>query len=210
MWSSRISNLGGHYHEHGKTWLACALGHQACREGYTVLYLRLPRLLQELPIAQGDGRYPKLMASLATTALLILDDWGLASLSDEHRRDILELLEDRHGRGATMVTSQFPVDHWHQVLGDPTLADAILDRLLHNAYKITLRGDAMRKRHAVVHHDVPTTSLDHPRRRCAPMGDRWGAAFVRIGWQASFGLGGSFAPDWVAGITGIRTCAGGN
>jgi DNA replication protein DnaC len=141
----------------GKTWLACALGHKACREGYTVLYLRLPRLLQDLPIAKGDGRYPKLMASLAKTALLILDDWGLATLSDEHRRDVLELLEDRHGRGATIVTSQFPVDHWHDVIGDPTLADAILDRLLHNAYKITLRGDSMRKRHAPVKTDMPAT-----------------------------------------------------
>jgi DNA replication protein DnaC len=139
----------------GKTWLACALGHKACREGYTVLYLRLPRWLQELPIAKGDGRYPKLMASLAKTALLILDDWGLAPLSDEHRRDVLELVEDRHGRGATIVTSQFPVDHWHDAIGDPTLADAILDRLLHNAYKITLRGDSMRKRHVVVKNDIP-------------------------------------------------------
>jgi len=139
----------------GKTWLACALGHKACREGYTVLYLRLPRLLQELPIAKGDGRYPKLMASLAKTNILILDDWGLASLSDENRHDVLELLEDRHGRGATMVTSQFPVEHWHEALGNPTLADAILDRLLHNAYKITLRGDSMRKRHAPVKNDVP-------------------------------------------------------
>jgi DNA replication protein DnaC len=141
----------------GKTWLSCALGHQACREGYTVLSLRLPRLLQELPLAKGDGRYPKLMASLAKTALLILDDWGLASLSDENRRDVLEVLEDRHGRSATLVTSQFPVEHWHEALGNPTLADAILDRLLHNAYKITLRGDSMRKRHAVVKNDVPAT-----------------------------------------------------
>ena len=138
----------------GKTWLACALGHQACREGDTVLSLRLPRLLQELPIAKGDGRSPKLMASLAKTALLILDDWGLATLSDENRRDVLELLEDRHGRGATIVTSQFPVEHWHEALGDPTLADAILDRLLHNAYKIALRGESMRKRHATVKNDV--------------------------------------------------------
>jgi DNA replication protein DnaC len=133
------------------------LGHKACREGYTVLYLRLPRLLQELPIAKGDGRYPKLMASLAKTALLILDDWGLATLNDENRRDVLELLEDRHGRGATIVTSQFPVEHWHEALGDPTLADAILDRLLHNAYKITLRGESMRKRHAVVKNDGSAT-----------------------------------------------------
>ena len=108
-------------------------------------------------MAKGDGRYPKLMAALAKTALLILDDWGLASLSDENRRDILELLEDRHGRGATIVTSQFPVEHWHETLGNPTLADAILDRLLHNAYKITLRGDSMRKRHAPLKTDVPAT-----------------------------------------------------
>ena len=97
------------------------------------------------------------MASLAKTALLILDDWGLATLSDENRRDILELLEDRYGRGATIVTSQFPVDHWHQALGDPTLADAILDRLLHNAYKLSLRGDSMRKRQAGVKNDEPAT-----------------------------------------------------
>ena len=141
----------------GKTWLACALGHKACREGYTVLYLRWPRLLQERPIAKGDGRSPKLRASLANTALLILDDWGLATRSDENRRDIRELLEDRHGRGAPLVTSQFPVAHGHQVLGEPTLADAILDRLLHNAYKIPLRGESMRTRHAIVNHDVPTT-----------------------------------------------------
>ena len=139
----------------GKTWLACALGQKACREGYTVLYLRLPRLLQELPIAKGDGRSPKLMASLAKTNILILDDWGLASLSDENRHDVLELLEDRHGRGATIVTSQFPVEHWHEALGNPTLAAAILDRLLHNAYKIILRGDSMRTRHATVKNDVP-------------------------------------------------------
>jgi DNA replication protein DnaC len=139
----------------GKTWLACALGHQACREGYTVLYRRLPRFLQELPMAKGDGRYPKLMASLAKTDLLILDDWGLATLSEENRQDLLELLEDRHGRRATIVTSQFPVEHWHEAIGNPTLADAILDRLLHNAYKITLRGESMRKRPIIVPEEVP-------------------------------------------------------
>jgi DNA replication protein DnaC len=140
----------------GKTWLACALGHKAGREGATVLSLRLPRLLQELPMAKGDGRYPKRMASLAKTALLILDDWGLATLHDANRRDVRELLEDRHGRGATIVTSQCPVEHWHEALGDPTLAAAILDRLLHNAYKIPLRGESMRKRHATMKNDVST------------------------------------------------------
>jgi DNA replication protein DnaC len=132
----------------GKTWIACALGHQACRDGWTTLYLRLPRLLHDLLLAKGDGRYPKLMTTLAKTELLILDDWGLAALSDENRRDLLELLEDRHDRRATIVTSQLPVEHWHEALGDPTLADAILDRLVHNAYKMALHGDSLRKRSA--------------------------------------------------------------
>jgi DNA replication protein DnaC len=132
----------------GKTWVACAFGHQACREGYTALYLRLPRLFQELSIAKGDGRYPKLLASLAKTDLLLLDDWGLAVPSEENRHDLLELLEERHERRATLVTSQLPVEHWHEALGNPTLADAILDRLVHNAYKINLQGESMRKRRA--------------------------------------------------------------
>jgi DNA replication protein DnaC len=129
----------------GKTWLACALGQQACRDGYSVLYLRLPRLLQEMPTAKGDGRYAKVMAALAKTDLIILDDWGLAQFEDASRHDVLELLEDRHGRHSTLVTSQFPVEHWHEAIGDPTLADAILDRLIHNAYKLSLKGDSMRK-----------------------------------------------------------------
>src|SRR5712691_12623003 len=130
----------------GKTWLACALGHKACREGLTALSLRLPRFLQELPIAKGDGRYGKVLTALAKTDLLILDDWGLAPLSDENRRDLLEIVEDRHDCRATIITSQLPVEHWHEALGDPTLADAILDRLVHNDYKITLQGESMRKR----------------------------------------------------------------
>src|SRR2546427_3076333 len=134
----------------GKTWLACALGLQACREGWTVLYLRLPRLLQEFPLAKGDGRYVKLMTALAKTDVLILDDWGLAPLSDDNRRDLLELLEDRHDCRATIVTSQLPVEHWHEAIGEPTLAHAILDRLVHNAYKIALKGDSMRKRQATL------------------------------------------------------------
>ncbi len=130
----------------GKTWLACAWGQQACRQGYSVLYLRLPRLLQEMPTAKGDGRYAKVMMALAKTDLIILDDWGLVQFDDARRHDVLELLEDRHGRRATIVTSQFPVAHWHEAIGDPTLADAILDRLVHNAYKLSLKGDSMRKR----------------------------------------------------------------
>lgn len=132
----------------GKTWIACALGHKACRDGYSVLYARLPRLLEDLALAHADGRYPKLMNMLGRTELLILDDWGLAPLNDPQRRDLLELLDDRHGHRSTLVTSQLPVDHWHDHIGDPTLADAILDRLIHNAYRITLKGESMRKRTA--------------------------------------------------------------
>jgi len=130
----------------GKTWLACALAQKACREGFTALYLRLPRFLQEITIAKGDGRYIKLLATLARTDVLILDDWGITKPTAENRRDLLELLEDRHGNRSTLATSQLPIDKWHDMIGDPTLADAILDRLLHNAYKINLKGDSMRKR----------------------------------------------------------------
>jgi hypothetical protein len=104
----------------------------------TALYLRLPRFLPELPIAKGDGRYGKLLTTLAKIDVLILDDWGLAPFSEENRRDLLEIVEDRHDRRATIITSQLPVEHWHDALGDPTLADAILDRLVHNAYKAIL------------------------------------------------------------------------
>ena len=132
----------------GKTWLACALAHKACREGYTAHYVRLTRFLRELTIAKGDGQYPKLLANLAKVDVLVLDDWGLVKLSAENRRDLLEVLEDRHGRRSTIATSQLPIEEWHGVIGDATLADAILDRLVHNAYKINLRGESMRKRQA--------------------------------------------------------------
>lgn len=132
----------------GKTWLACALAHKACREGYTAQYVRLTRLLRELTIAKGDGQYPKLLTNLAKVDVLILDDWGLMKLSAENQRDLLEVLEDRYGRRSTIATSQLPIEEWHDVIGDATLADAILDRLVHNAYKINLRGESMRKRQA--------------------------------------------------------------
>jgi DNA replication protein DnaC len=130
----------------GKTWIACALAQKACREGYRALYLRLPKLLQELPIAKGDGTYINLLTRLAKIDVLILDDWGLSKLMAEQRRDLLEILEDRYDSRSTIVTSQLPLDKWHDIIGDPTLADAILDRLVHNAYKINLRGESMRKR----------------------------------------------------------------
>ena len=130
----------------GKSFLACALAQKACREGHTALYLRMPRLFQELAIAKGDGRYVKLMAGYARTHLLVLDDWGMACLTDEQRRDLFEVIEDRYDRSSTLITSQVPIKNWHEVIGDPTLADAILDRLVHNAYKIILKGDSMRKK----------------------------------------------------------------
>lgn len=140
----------------GKTWIACALAQKACREGYTALYLRLPRLFEELSLAHGDGRFTKLMAGFAKTDLIILDDWGLAKFTAEQRRDLLELLDDRHGCRSTLVTSQVPVDHWHEVIGDPTLGDAILDRLVHNAYRINLKGESMRKRLAKLTPPTPS------------------------------------------------------
>ncbi len=132
----------------GKSWIACALGHKACRDGRAVAYHRVPRLFEALAIARGDGRHGRMLKSLAKTDLLILDDWGLAVLTSIERRDLLEILEDRHGRGSTIVTSQLPVEHWHEAIGDPTLADAILDRLVHNAHRLTLAGESLRKRAA--------------------------------------------------------------
>jgi DNA replication protein DnaC len=129
----------------GKSWIACALGHKACRDNRSVLYPRLPRLFEALALARGDGRHARLLRTLARVELLILDDWGLASMAAEQRRDLLEMMEDRHGRGSTVVTSQLPVEHWHEIIGDPTIADAILDRLVHNAHRLTLKGESLRK-----------------------------------------------------------------
>lgn len=132
----------------GKSWLACALGHRACRDNLSVLYQRIPRLFSDLVLARGDGRYARLMRALGGAKLLILDDWGLEPLTAEQRHDMLEIVEDRYGRGATLITSQIPVDRWHDLIGDPTLADAILDRVVHNAHRIQLRGDSLRRKRA--------------------------------------------------------------
>jgi DNA replication protein DnaC len=134
----------------GKTFLACALAQKACREGYTVQYVRVPRIFQELHIAKGDGRYTKILKNFAKAKLLLFDDWGLSQMTDENRHDLLEILEDRHSINSTLVTSQFPVGKWHDLIGDPTLADAILDRLIHSAYKIELKGGSMRKKKTVL------------------------------------------------------------
>ncbi len=132
----------------GKTWLACALAQKACRDGYTARYLRLPRLAQALAIAKADGRYSKLLREYAKIDLLILDDWAIMPLLDDTRRDLLEIVDDRHNRKSTLVTSQLPVDKWHDYIAEPTLADAILDRIVHNAHRLTLNGESMRKAHA--------------------------------------------------------------
>jgi DNA replication protein DnaC len=130
----------------GKSWLACALGQKACREDLSVLYYRVPRLLAALALGRGDGRYSKLLRSLARVKLLILDDWGPEALTAEQARDLLEIVEDRYDAGTILLTSQVPVDRWHDMIGVPTLADAILDRLVHNAYRIELSGESLRKR----------------------------------------------------------------
>ncbi len=129
----------------GKTYLACVLATQACRQGYSVRYFRTSRLLENLSIAHGDGRFSKLIQQLAKTDVLLLDDWGLEKLSLGQRNDLLEIMEDRHGSKSTLITSQLPINQWHQSIGDATLADAILDRLLHNAHKLALKGESMRK-----------------------------------------------------------------
>ena len=130
----------------GKSYLACAFAHKACREGFNTLYVRIARLFSDLALAKGDGRYIKILATLAKTDLLVLDDYGLAGLTKDQRHDLLEILEDRNGLRSTLVTSQLPVEHWHEQIGDPTLADAILDRLVHSAHTIQLKGGSMRKK----------------------------------------------------------------
>ncbi len=132
----------------GKTYLACAFAQKACREGFNTIYLRISKLFEDLSLSKGDGRYLKLLSSFAKADLLVLDDYGLEQLGREQRHDLLEILEDRHGLKSTLVTSQLPVENWHEQIGDPTLADAILDRLVHSAHKIKLNGESMRKKNA--------------------------------------------------------------
>ena len=129
----------------GKTYLACALANRACRMGLSAFYIRIPKLFQDITIAKADGSYSKIMGKLAKSKVLILDDLGLSPMSAQERRDLLEVVEDRHGLASTIVAAQLPIEHWHQNIRDPTIADAVLDRLVHNAYKINLKGESMRK-----------------------------------------------------------------
>jgi len=129
----------------GKSWLACALGNQACRMGWSVKYERVPRLLENLRIAHADGSFGKRLAQLAKTDLLILDDFGIKPLARGDRHDLLEIIEDRHGARSTLVTSQLPISLWHEYIGEPTVADAVLDRLLQNAFRMELKGESLRR-----------------------------------------------------------------
>lgn len=133
----------------GKTYIACALGHEACMKGKSVKYFRLSRLLMALSQSKADGSYPKMLAQLAKLDCLILDDWGLEPLEAPQRNDLMEIMDDRHGSGSTMILSQLPTTEWYQSIGDNTLADAILDRVMHNAHRIKLTGESMRKRNNV-------------------------------------------------------------
>ena len=130
----------------GKSFIACALGHRACMTGLKVFYVRATRLIEDLAIAHGDGRYHHLLSKLAKTDVLIIDDWGLSTLDNQASQDFLEIFDDRHDLRSTIILSQLPVDSWHETIKNPTLADAILDRIIHNAYKIELKGDSMRKK----------------------------------------------------------------
>lgn len=132
----------------GKSYFACALGQLACRLGFRVAYKRVPRLFEELTIAHADGSFVRLLARLAKVDVLVLDDWGLSPMGEQHRRDVLEILEDRHGARSTVVTSQVPVENWHDYIAHPTIADAVLDRLVHNAHRVCMKGPSRRKEKA--------------------------------------------------------------
>jgi DNA replication protein DnaC len=139
----------------GKTYLACALAHQACRDGYRVCYYYAPKLFRELQNAQADGSLMKLLKKLTRATLIVLDDFGVAAVTGKQYRDLLEILDDRHGLGSTLITSQFPVEQWHEVINDATVADAILDRLVHNAYRLDLKGESLRKTRASLNTSKP-------------------------------------------------------
>jgi DNA replication protein DnaC len=145
----------------GKSWLACALGHKACRDGFSVLYRRAPRLFADLATARGEGRLTRLMRSLERTRLLIIDDWGPEPLNAEQRRDLLEIVDDGEGKGSLLMTSQVPIGRWHEIIGDPTLGDAILDRVIHRAHRIELKGESLRKRQAI----AATSSLTNAKEK---------------------------------------------
>jgi DNA replication protein DnaC len=135
----------------GKTYVSCALAQQACRKGYRTIYRRLGRLFEELNLARADGSYAKLLGKLSRTDVLVLDDWGIVAIKETQRQDLLEVMEDRDSVRSTVITSQLPRDKWHDYIGDPTVADAVLDRIVHRAYTIALKGPSRRKEMATKH-----------------------------------------------------------
>ena len=143
----------------GKSYLACALAQKACRDGYATLYQRVPRLLQEIAVSRLDGRYAKHIAPITKCEVLILDDLLISPLTREEQRELLEIVEGRYDRKATIVTSQLPVKAWHGAMQDPTLADAILDRLVHNAYKLELKGESMRRKRSMLDQKAETVTV---------------------------------------------------
>jgi DNA replication protein DnaC len=143
----------------GKSYLACALAQKACRDGYATLYQRVPRLLQEIAVSRLDGRYAKLIAPITKCEVLILDDLLISPLTREEQRELLEIVEERYDRKATIVTSQLPVKAWHDAMQDPTLADAILDRLVHNSYKLELKGESMRRKRSMLDQKAETVTV---------------------------------------------------
>jgi DNA replication protein DnaC len=155
----------------GKSWLSCALAQKACRDGHTVLYARVPRLFADLELAHGDGRFARLFRLLVKTDLLVLDDWGPDRLTASQRRDLMEIVEDRHGKTSTLITSQLPLDKWHDIIGEPTFADAILDRIVHNAYRLQLDGPSMRKlkANAQAQSEQRSVAKDDVRGASAPL-----------------------------------------
>jgi len=142
----------------GKSYLACALAQKACRDGHSVLYQRLPRLLQDIAVSRHDGRYSKLLAPITKCEVLILDDLLISPLTRDEQRELLEIVEERYDRKATVITSQLPVKSWHDAMQDPTLADAILDRLVHNAYKLELKGESMRRKRSLLDQKTETVA----------------------------------------------------
>jgi DNA replication protein DnaC len=149
----------------GKSRLACALGHKACREGFSVLYRRAARLFAELATARGEGRLARVMAMLERTRLLIIDDWGPEPLIAEQRRDLLEIVDDRYEKGSLLITSQIPTGRWHELIGDRTIGDAILDRVIHRAHRIELKGPSLRRRHAVAAPAETSDSLTNTKEK---------------------------------------------
>ena len=166
----------------GKSFVACALGNQAAREGHSVRYQRLSRLLDELAIGRAEGRYARLLTRLSKVSLLIIDDWLMAKLTADQRRDLMEVIGDRHQRGSTLRATQIPIGPWHDQIGDPTYAAAILDRLIHNAYRIELRDASMRQRQSSteekskanneISKDIPDTHTIHTRATAATKKDK--------------------------------------